>query len=108
MSTRGPCGLDSAAQGFTIPSHSMDQDGRLLASVLRARAAHSGSRGLRPGWLLAVLLVLPIIGGAIAVRLVVARVAIQDPVAAEARGLGTVQPIPEHAEELSATPAPQL
>jgi LysM repeat protein len=57
----------------------MDQNGRLLESVVRARSAHSvGRRRISPGWQLAALLIVSLAGGAAVVSLVATHAVVDD------------------------------
>jgi LysM repeat protein len=83
----------------------MDPDGRLLASVVRARSAHRDRLARRPGWLLAVLIALLLTGGALATRLVDLRVLMDEPLGRQAPAVvGPAAATPEQMAVLLATP----
>jgi LysM repeat protein len=70
----------------------MDENGRILASIVRARSGHAGRRGVQQGWLLAALVMLPITLGVFAVRLLGAQLGLGGSSAAEFSGSAAVPP----------------
>jgi LysM repeat protein len=73
----------------------MDQNGRILASIVRARSAHSvGRRRISPGWQLAALLIVSLAGGAAVVSLVAGRLVVDDPPAATPTASAIATPAP--------------